>query len=84
MLDQFLTLSNRYMDFVEISHVLLDSSSIYFPCLNGCKASFVSSCYSVLECYDLFFWSQVEYRSFLVIFIHGCHHNQKSMFRGRM
>ena len=41
------------MDFVEIFHVLLDVSSIYFILFEG-SCSFISSCYSVLEHYSLF------------------------------
>ena len=44
----------QYMDFVKIFNVSLDLSTIYSAHFSGCLASFVPSCYSVLEYYDLF------------------------------
>ena len=46
--------SIQYMDFGEIFNVSLDLSTIYFGHFSGCSASFVYSCYSILECYNLF------------------------------
>ena len=46
--------SAQYTDFVEIFKISLHLSAIYFVHFSGCKASFVCSCHSVLECYGLF------------------------------
>ena len=46
--------SIQYMDFVEIFNISLDFSSIYFAHFSWCLVSPVYSCYSILECYDLF------------------------------
>ena len=46
--------STQYMDFVEIFNISLDLSTIYFAHFSWCRASFVYSCHSILECYNLF------------------------------
>ena len=46
--------STQYMDFVEIFYISLDLSTIYFSHFSRCSASFVYSCHSILECYNLF------------------------------
>ena len=57
----------QYIDFVEIFHVSLDLSSIYFARFSGCCASFVCSCYSILESYNLFFGVKLSVRSFCML-----------------
>ena len=42
--------SIHYMDFVEISNILLDLSTVYFAHFIRCRASFAYCCYSILEC----------------------------------
>ena len=46
--------STQYMDLVEIFNIFLDLSTIYYAHLSGCWASFVCSCHSIQECYNLF------------------------------
>ena len=55
------------MDFVEIFNISLDLSAIYFAHFSGCSVSFVKSCHSVLECYDLFSGVKLSIRSFRFI-----------------
>ena len=45
----------------------LDLSSIYFAHFSGCQASFVHSCHSTLECYNLFSGVKLSMRSFCFI-----------------
>ena len=42
----------QYMDFVESFNVSVDLSTIYVARFSGCWASFVSSCYFILACYN--------------------------------
>ena len=44
----------QYMDVVEIFNVSLDLATIYYPHFSGYRASFVYSCHSILECYNMF------------------------------
>ena len=53
--------STQYMDFVEIFNISLDLST-------GCWASFVYSCHSMLECYNLFSGVKLSIRSFCCIY----------------
>ena len=46
--------STQYMDFVETFNISLVLSTIYFSHFCGCRASFVFSCHSILECCNLF------------------------------
>ena len=57
--------STQYRD---VFNMPLDLSTINFAHFSGCGASFVYSCGSILECYNLFFWSQVEYKIILFYF----------------
>ena len=59
--------STQYMDFVKIFNISLDLSAIYFACFNGCRDSFVFSCHSILECYNLFSGVKLSMRSFCFI-----------------
>ena len=62
--------SIQYMDFVDIFNVSLNLSTIYFARLSGCWTSFVYSfysCYSILECYNLFSGVKLSIRSFCFI-----------------
>ena len=52
----------QYMNFVEIFNVLTDLSTIYFAGSSGCWASFVSSYYSILHCYNLFSANRLSIR----------------------
>ena len=54
--------SIQYIDFVESA--MLHFSTIYFSGLSGCRASFLSGCYSILECYNLFSGVKFSIRSF--------------------
>ena len=58
----------QYMNFVEITNVLLDLSAIYFACFSGCWASLVSSCYPVLWYYNLFSRVKLSIRSSCFIY----------------
>ena len=60
--------STQYIDYVEISNISLDLSTIYFTHFSGCWASFVYTCHSIPECCHVF-WSQVEYKIVCVLFI---------------
>ena len=55
------------MDFIEIFNLSLDFSTVYFAHFSGCSASFVCSCYSILECPDLFSGVKLSIRSFCFI-----------------
>ena len=55
--------STQYMDFVEIFNISLDLSTIYLLVLVGV----VSSCYSILECYNLFSGVKLSIRLFYFI-----------------
>ena len=56
--------STQYMDFVEIFNISLDFSTIYFAHFSGCRVSFVYSCHSILECYNLFSGVNLSIRLF--------------------
>ena len=58
--------STHYMDFVDIFNISLDLSAIYFAHLGECLASFVSSCHSILEYYNLFSGAKLSIRSFVL------------------
>ena len=60
-------LSTQYKDFAEIFSISLDLSTIYFAHSSGCWASFVYSCHSILECYNLFSGVNLSIRSFCFI-----------------
>ena len=53
------------MDFVEMFNVLLNLS-FYIASFSVCSAFFVSSCYSILECYNLFSGVKQSIRSSFV------------------
>ena len=59
--------SKQCMDFVEFFTVLLNSFSINFARFYLCRVSFVCSCYSILECYNLFSGVKLSIRSSLII-----------------
>ena len=59
--------STQYMDFVDIFNVSLDLSTVYFAHFSGCRASFVYSCHSILEHYNLFSGVKLSIRSFCFI-----------------
>ena len=61
--------STHYTDFVEIFNISLDLSTIYFARSSGCRASFLSSCHSILHvsCCNQFFGVKVSIRSFCFI-----------------
>ena len=63
----FQTSTQIYMDFVEVFNILLDLSAIYFAHFRGCYASFMYSCHSILQRYNLF--SGVEYN---IVLFHFC------------
>ena len=49
------------MDFVETYNIELDLLTIYFSHFSGCWASFVYSCHSILEYYNLFkIWARLQ------------------------
>ena len=54
--------STQYMDLVEIFTIFLDLSTIYYAHLSGFWASFVCSCHSILECYNLFYGVKLSIR----------------------
>ena len=60
--------STQYIDFVEILNISLDLSTINFAHFSGCRASFVYSCHSILECCVMFSGVRLSMRSF-VLFI---------------
>ena len=64
-----------YIDFVEIFNMSLDLSTVYFPHFNRCRVSFVSSCYSILEYYNLFSGVKLSIRLFCNFFLslHGAY-----------
>ena len=65
--------STQYMDFVEVFNNSLDLSAVYFAHLSGCCASFVYSCHSILECYNLFSGVKLSTRLFCFIYYwHTC------------
>ena len=57
-------INTQYLDFVEIFDISLDLSPIYLAHFSGCWTSFVYSCYSILECYNLFSGVKLSIRSF--------------------
>ena len=59
--------STQYMDFVEIFNIVLNLSTIYFAHFSGCCASFVYSCHSILEYYNLFSGVKLSIRLFCLI-----------------
>ena len=56
--------NTQYMEFVEIFNISLDLSTIYFPHFSGYRASFVYSCHSIPERYDLFSGVKLSIRLF--------------------
>ena len=44
--------------------IVLDLSTVHFSHFSGCWASFVYSCHSILECYNLFSGVRFSTRSF--------------------
>ena len=57
-------ITTQYTDFVEIFNILLDSSTIYFSHFSGYRTSFVYSCHSIPECYNLFSGVKLSIRWF--------------------
>ena len=62
--------STQCMDFIEIFNMPLDLSTINFAHFSWCSASFVYSCRSILECYNLFSGVKSSTRSFCFISIY--------------
>ena len=58
--------NTQCMDFVEIFNISLGLSIICFAQFSGCQASFVYSCHSILEYYNLFSGVKLGIRSFLL------------------
>ena len=56
-----------YMDSVETFNISLDLSTIYFAYFSGCGVSFVYSCHSIVERYNLFSAVKLSIRSLCFI-----------------
>ena len=64
-LDQFLTLALNIL-ILSIFYISMDLSTNYFAQFNGCWASFVCSCHSILECCVTFSGVKLSIRSFVL------------------
>ena len=64
-LDQFLTLALNIL-ILSIFDISMDLSTNYFAHFSGCWASFVCSCYSILECCVTFSGVKLSIRSFVL------------------
>ena len=63
--------STQHKDFLEIFNMELNLSAIYFSHFSGCWASFVYSCHSILDCYNLFSGVKLSMRSFCFTSVGG-------------
>ena len=64
-LDQFLTLALNLL-ILSIFYISMDLSANYFAHFSGCRASFVCSCHSILECCVTFSGVKLSIRSFVL------------------
>ena len=64
-LDQFLTLALNIL-ILSIFYISVDLSTNYFALFSGCRASFVCSCHSILECCVTFSGVKLSIRSFVL------------------
>ena len=60
--------STQYIDFVKILNISLDLSTIYIAHFSGCRASFVYSCHSILECCVMFSGVKLSIRSLRLLY----------------
>ena len=67
-LGQFLTLALNIL-ILSIFYISIDLSTNYFAHFNGCRASFVCSYHSILECCVTFSGVKLSIRSFVLFYL---------------